>query len=133
MSGLRRVLPFVVMLAGLLLTAGCEGNKVKPNGKVVRGGQPFTLSDKGVFVIAFTAVDEKSPNAPMYNAETKPDGTFTIIGPERKGIPPGKYKAIVQAFDPYPTKDLLAGKYTAGTTQLVVDVGKDEVVLDVGK
>jgi len=134
MSLLRRLLLLLVVPA-LLLAGGCGAPKVKPNGKVVRGGQPFTLSENGVFIINFTPEENDPAKPQMYNADAKPDGTFTIVGPEGKGIPPGKYKANVQAMDPYAKQnDLLKGKFAPGKSPLVVEI-KDasEVVLDVGK
>jgi hypothetical protein len=119
------------LLVAACLACGCGGGKVKVNGKIVKDGQPFTLSDKGVFVLSF--VSEGGTDKTIYNATTKPDGTFTIVGPENKGIPPGKYVVNLTAMDPYPTTDKLGGKYQQGKSTLVVEVGKGDVVIDVGK
>jgi len=122
----------IIVLGVACLATGCAGN-VKPNGKIVKGGQPFALGEKtGVFVLAF--IPTSGDTSKMYNATTKHDGTFTIVGPENKGIPPGKYKVQLQAMDPYPSKDILGGKYAQGASSpLEVDVGKGEVIVDVGK
>ena len=119
-----------LLLVAVCLVCGCSG-KAKVNGKIVKGGEPFTVSEKGgVFVLSFTP---ESGDKTTYNATTKPDGTFTILGPEGKGIPPGKYVVNLTAMDPYPTTDKLAGKYAPGQSKLVVEIGKGEVVIDVGK
>jgi len=121
---------FVLVFAGLLTGCGSGGRQVK--GKIVKGVEPFTVSEKGVFVLSF--LPEGDGKGVVYNATTNKDGTFTIVGPENKGIPPGKYKVQLTAMDPYPTTDLLKGKYAPGKSTMVVDVGSSgDVVIDVGK
>jgi len=121
-----------LLLVAACLASGCSGAK-QVKGKITKGGQPFSVSDKGVFVLNFVAEggDKKS-----YSADTKKDGTFTILGPESKGIPAGKYKVELQAFDPYAgpaSTDTLKGKFAPGKSAYVVDVGSGELVLDVDK
>jgi hypothetical protein len=130
---MRQLLASVGLLLALCLLSGC-GGKSKVSGKVVKGGQPFTLSDKGVFVISFVAENDKEGAKP-YATETKPDGTFVIVGRDGKGIAAGKYKVSVEAFDPYGgpnSTDKLGGKYTKANA-IPVEVGKGDIVLDVGK
>jgi len=121
-----------VLLVAACLAGGCSGSK-QVNGKITQGGQPMTLSDKGMFILSF---NPENATAPTYNATTKPDGTFTIVGPENKGIPPGKYKVNLQAMDPYSPSggtDKLGGKYVPGKSTLVVEIGKGDLVIDVPK
>jgi len=126
------VCSLVLVLACVLL--GCGPSRAKVNGKIVKGSEPYTLSDKGVFVLSF--IPESGGGGKAYNATTKPDGTFTIVGPEGKGIPAGKYKVNLQAMDPYggpDSKDKLGGKYVGEKSSLVVDVGRTDLTIDVGK
>jgi hypothetical protein len=127
---LRSGLSLVLGLSVLALS-GCGGQPpVLVTGKVVKNGQQWKLSDKGMFVVTFREQDDKK----HYATDAKPDGTFTIMGPQRKGIPLGKYKVEVQAFDPYDKrKDLLDGKFTPGKSTLVVEITGPEVTVDVGK
>jgi len=120
---------FFLLLVGLLI--GC-GGKRKVNGKILKDGQPFKVSDKGVISLSFVSADDASK---MYNATPNmSDGTFTIVGPDGKGIPPGKYKVQLSAQDPYTgpgSKDLFGGKYASATSSpLTVDVGATDVVVD---
>jgi hypothetical protein len=104
------------------------------NGKIVKDGQPFTLSDKGQFVLLFVNPDDQ---AKSFNASVKADGTFTIVGPANKGIPPGKYRVQLQAMDPYAPgggTDKLGGKYGPNSkSPMMIDVGPGELVIEVGK
>jgi hypothetical protein len=112
-------------------TKATPAGKSKVNGKIVKGGEPFTLSNKGIFVLSFVA--EGGSDKTTYKATTKPDGTFTILGPKGKGIPAGKYVVNLTAMDPYPTTDKLGGKYAPGQSKLVVEVGKGDLIIEVGK
>jgi len=97
-------------------------------GKVLKGGQPLKVSDKGMVQVRF--VSENS--AP--SAQVGPDGSFTMTGTDGKGIPAGKYKIAVFAFDPYPTKDLLGGKFSEQKTTIEREVKPgQELVIDVDK
>jgi len=128
-----RLLSTVLLLLAVCLISGCGGRK-QVKGKIVSGGQPVTVSEKGRIILSF--VSEGGSDTTVYNADTKNDGTFTIIGPENKGIPPGKYKVQVQALDPYSSSggtDKFGGKYAPGKSTLVVDVGSGELTIDVGK
>jgi len=122
----------ICVLIVAFVAAGCAG-KVKPNGKILKGGQPLTVGEKGVIGLAFFSTTDDPPK--MYNATTKPDGTFTIVGPENKGIPPGKYKVQLTVQDPYTgpgSVEKFGGKYaTAANSPLTVDVGKGEVIVNV--
>jgi hypothetical protein len=116
----------------LAAVSGCGGGKTLARGKLVSNGQPVTVSDKGVIVIRFYAETDRTKGQP-FPAETRPDGTFTVVGRDRHGIPPGKYLVSVEAFDPYPRHDKLGGKYRPDATPLTAEVGKGDVTLEVGR
>jgi len=113
---------------GCILAFGCGGGGGAVKGKVLRGGQPIKVGDKGMVQVRFIAEDNG------YTAPVAADGSFTLTGNEGKGIPAGKYKIAVLAYDPYPTKDLLGGKFSAMATPINRDVKPgDEVVIDLDK
>jgi len=131
---MRAIFCSVILVACFAI--GCGGaSRKKVDGKIVKDGQPFTVSDKGVFVLSF--VPENDTGVASYNATTKPDGTFTIVGPEGKGIPAGKYKVHLQAMDPYQPgggTDKLAHKFAPGAPNpKIVEIGSGELVIDVAK
>jgi hypothetical protein len=126
---------FVVLLA--ILSAGCGDGRRQVSGKLLRGGQPLTVTpEKGMIALGFIPADDKDGNQ-LFNATTKPDGTFTIIGPASKGIPPGKYRIKLTVMDPYTgpaSKDILGNRFAKGdNSSLIVEVGAGEVVVDVPK
>ena len=123
------LLPLLAL--GILAVAGCGPKTTQVKGKVLKNGQPLTLSSKGMVVLCFYPENDKEGKT-QFPAETKPDGTFTIIGSERKGIPPGKYRVAVSVLDPYPGTDTLGGKYSVQNSTLVAEVkGTDDLVIDV--
>jgi len=124
---LPRVSCFFLLLA-CILVLGCGGGGGAVKGKVLKGGQPLKVSDKGMVQVRF--INESDG----FTAPVGPDGSFTLTGNEGKGIPAGKYKIAVLAYDPYPTKDLLAGKFSAMATPVNKDVKPgDDVVIDLDK
>jgi hypothetical protein len=120
------------MLALSLLVSGCGERLIKVRGKVVKNGQPFSVSEKGVLQIAFHK-DEGGKTA-SFGAVPQKDGSFEILGEGSKGIPAGKYRITIEAIDPYPNgKDLLKGQFSAKNSKLVRDVtGSEEITLEVG-
>lgn len=129
-SRFQSVLALAACLTLSLLVSGCGGG-VKPRGKVTNEGKPLTVSDKGLFVMSFI-LDGNSGKA--YEVDTKRDGTFTVPGPDGHGIPPGKYRISVEQFDPYPTTDLLMGKFKGPKSPIVRDVsGSGSLDIDLSK
>jgi hypothetical protein len=123
--------PFVLVVFLSLLAAGCGGGAI-PKGKVTKGGQPIKVSDKGMVQVRFIPAEGKADN--VYSAKVEADGTFELKGNHNKPIPLGKYKIAVLAMDPYPTKDLLDGKFNEQKTTIVRDVtGSGSIDIDVDK
>jgi hypothetical protein len=130
---LRSLLGTIVLTSLVLTVAGCGSRKKMYQGKLVQAGQPVVVSDKGVITITFYEEKDKDKTKPN-PTETKQDGSFTVVGRERKGIAPGKYYVSVEVKDPYPNgADLFGGKYAPDKTTLTVDVGKGDLTIDVGK
>jgi len=114
------------------LVVGCGGGGVTPKGKLTKGGQPIKVSDKGMVQVRLIPSEGSADTT--YSANVGADGTFTVVGPGNKPIPAGKYKIAVLAMDPYPTNDLLKGKFSEKTTSIVRDVnGSTPLDIDVDK
>jgi hypothetical protein len=112
-----------------LMLSGCGGPSTV-RGKLTNGGQPLTVSDKGVIVMSFSP--EGAP-PPGFGADVKPDGTFEVKGPENKGVAPGKYRISVQQFDPYPGNDKLDGKFAPGKSPIIRDIKGGSLDIDLAK
>jgi hypothetical protein len=121
--------PFFFLLLACFLMIGCGGGSgVNVKGKLFKGGQPIKVSEKGMVQVRF--IGEKG----TFSGNVTPEGTFLITANEGKGIPTGTYKIAVFAYDPYPTKDLLGGKFDEQKTTISRDIKSgEEVVIDVDK
>jgi hypothetical protein len=73
----------------------------------------------------------KNTYAATYNGT---DGTFQAVGPDGKGIPPGKYRIAVEHEDAR-RKDVLRGAYDGDRSPFVFDVDArtKEIVIDLEK
>jgi len=119
-------------MLGILAIAGCSGGQVKPKGQLLKDGQPFTLGKMGVFTMSLVPEGDTTGVLHAVSVDSA-TGAFEVNGQEGKGVLPGKYKVVLEAFDPYPGKDLLKHKYSWAKTNLVVDVTVDDIKVDVGK
>jgi hypothetical protein len=133
LSFCRVVCPLLCTLL-LLSLSGCGSGKVLATGKVVEKGVPLKVSDKGFLTVKFLSIDPAAGGAVYPTKVNKEDGTFVIIGPDDRGIPPGKYKVAIQLVDNYPKgKDRFQGKFSDANTKLEKEVtGKEEIIIDVG-
>lgn len=107
-----------VLVCGLF--AGCGGSGYECRGRLLKGGQPLTVSDKGV--IQMVLIRSSEPTTDPIPVDCKTDGTFVIRGKENNGVPPGTYRVSVKALDPYPTTDVLQDQFSPANTKLTVEV-----------
>jgi hypothetical protein len=77
-TGLLVVLPAV---------AGCA-RVAHVSGRAVEDGQPYQQTDEMV-ALTFTRLE---PPSMTLSVSLQKDGSFVVYGPEREGLPPGKYK-----------------------------------------
>lgn len=129
----RLLLPLAAFAA-----AGC-GNVDTPVSGVVRyQGQPLKMppSEEGV-TATFLGLDEAGHRTDFaYMAIVQPDGgQFTVWGPDRKGIPKGKYKvAVSSSLVPVGVKEKAKdfwAPYGAEKTPLTVEVGRRGVEMTI--
>jgi hypothetical protein len=115
-----------------LISAGCSGNgKLQTRGQVVRGGQPLTLP-KGEYIrLIFIPILANGRARDTYVAEyDRQDATFRVAGKDLQGMPPGKYKIMVEHMRG--REDLLAGAYSEDRTPFECEVrsSSDFVTVD---
>ncbi len=134
-SSRRSRLLALLGLAACLALAGCSGAKrCKVSGTLTRGGKPLEVHPMtGKLMVVFRGIGDGATTDPQY-AIVKPDGSFTVPGPDGKGIPPGKYRITVEQFDPFPTTDKLGGKFNERNSKIEREVtGNDHFDLDLDK
>ena len=99
----RSHLLLAFLIAPLAGSLGCSGgNTVWITGKLLKGGTPYAPPQDQLVTVAFVALEVQDPSGKTvqsgepYLAEYDPaGGTFTVPGPDRQGIPPGKYRVAV--------------------------------------
>ncbi len=130
-----------ILSLGLLLAllAGCQSGmkKFKVTGKVTKGGNVLKVRPViGRVRIQFDPVDAAlKEQIGKIDAIVKEDGTFTVVGGDHKGLPPGKYKIYVYQYEEFPKNDLLKGAFGEGKSPLVREVtgNKDHFEIDLDK
>jgi hypothetical protein len=76
-----------LLLGSLILVMGCGPGGASVSGKIVKGGAPYTRTDKESFGLTFMQVDGEKKT---FNVAAKSDGTFSGVK-----VPPGKYRVTL--------------------------------------
>jgi hypothetical protein len=142
----------LLVVSGLLLVVaapGCGGpSYTLPKGKLTSGGKTVMPDRRGGLTMVFIPDPPTGQTYPAaFNSD---DDTFTVYGPNQKGIPQGKYRVTLNMMVPTTTadgKDLpeaqkrtliqnadqFNAKYSEKSTPIVVDVTKSELDIDLDK
>jgi hypothetical protein len=123
---------YVSFLMLACLFAGCGSNRVKPRGRLVKNGQPFTPAERETVHIAFFRSGEASDSSAgsyvaMFNRQ---EGTFQVTGADGKGLPPGTYRVAISLMKEH--KDELKGAYNVQNSPFECEVSSasSEITLD---
>jgi hypothetical protein len=132
----RLLQPILIAALCLLVVSGCSGSgRLNTRGRIVKGGVPFTVPDEEyVRVTFFPVTTDGRPPANTYAATYNgADGTFRAVGPDGKGIPPGKYRIAVE--HERNRKDLFRGAYDGDKSPFVfdIDASGQEIIIDLDK
>lgn len=73
----------------LALMAGCGDGKVKVKGKLLKGGQPYTVAKETMVTITFTPTAEKAETTYPQSSFKQETGEFEA------DMPPGKYNVRI--------------------------------------
>jgi hypothetical protein len=139
----RCMAPMVVAFLSLSLVGCSPDNKTaegrtKPKGRILENGLPIKVrtanlppGDPGMSVtfIKIGSVDAgQEIEAQIIDAA---EGSFELIGPDAKGIPPGKYRVAV-TLAPFGGSDFFKGKYSREKSKIEVEVKeREDLVIDV--
>ncbi|MBO0699889.1 MAG: hypothetical protein J2P46_15935 [Zavarzinella sp.] len=123
----------VLVFAGL---AGCGGDgRINAKGRVIKAGQPYTVPEGDYVRVTFYELTPDGANGKNSYAATfnNADGTFRAVGPDGRGIPPGKYRVCVE--HERKRRDLFRGAYNTDTTPYVFDVDSrtKELLIDLDR
>jgi hypothetical protein len=158
-----RHLALALSIIALISVAGCGGggNTVWVKGKLLKGGSKYTPPEDQFVSVTFVTLEAQDASGKtnqggdMCTAEIDPEtGAFEVPGPDRRGIPPGKYRVAVtqrmkrEAFDAAREKikdkakkkaftresEMLDGKYGMDRSPFIVQVNRsEEVVIDLDR
>ena len=115
-----------------ILLAGCSSGPkmVEAKGRVVSGGQPLKFGPQGALQVILVpkGTEPSSVNFSSFTADVdKEQGTFDVFG----GVPPGTYKFVIIALDPYPSNDVLKGKFSMEKSPIEREVtGQGPIEID---
>jgi len=109
---MRTTVAIALLTLLVMFAAGCSGDgKLQTRGKVVKGGQPMTLPDNEYLRLIFIPDTPGERARDTYVAEyNRKDATFRVAGKDLRGMPPGKYKIMVEHLRG--KEDLLKGAYS---------------------
>lgn len=88
---MRRVLGLVLFSALGAILSGCGGGGVAVDGKLVDGGNPYTLAEGENVNITMASEDGHT----TCNGKVEPDGTFHAKTSAGLPVPPGRYKVSI--------------------------------------
>jgi hypothetical protein len=153
---LRGVLVVAAVIATSLCLSGCgDGRSVWVTGKLVKGGAKYNPPEGHLVTVTFVGIELPNESGKVVQAEEAfqavldPDsGSFSVPGPEGRGIPPGKYRVAVtqkqkrEAFDAAKAKaqikkgvdretDTLRNQFGLESSQIIREIKSGgEIVID---
>jgi len=131
------------LLVGCGKDDGAGGPRVKPKGRILKGGLPLQFTenpnsrlppgDPGMQVLFIkVGTADAGTEIPAKIIDAK-DGTFELTGGDGKGIPPGRYRIAV-ILAPVGGTDVFKGKFDKTNSKIERDItGNEDLVIDVDK
>ena len=126
----------ILVLAYAPTGCGSKGPKLlKAKGQVVKDGEDYIPDDEENLQVCFIPIaKDLSPPRNWYAAEVDPaTGSFYASGGEKKGMPPGKYRVMIELKKN--RKDVLGGKFDSQNSPYVFDIDETSelMVVDIAK
>jgi hypothetical protein len=132
---MRRILFLLASLVLAVAVVGCGSGKLHTKGRLLMDGKPLAVSEEDTVRVIFVPVPEpgKRPENTYMAAFHPEDGTFTAVGADGKGLPPGKYRIAVEYTKK--KRDMLKGAFDSGKSPFVYDIDQStgELTLDLSK
>jgi hypothetical protein len=131
-----KLLPaFLLFVVSAIVLIGCgkSDTLLRAKGQVVKNGDVFIPEEDENLQVCFIPIaDDGAPPRNWYAAEVdSTNGTFYASGGEKKGMPAGKYRVMVELKKN--RKDLLKGKFDAQNSPFIfeVDEQSEPMVIDI--
>ena len=135
---MRGYLVSMLILVIACTSAGCGSNGpklLKAQGQVVKNGEDFIPEEGENLQVCFIPIAaDLSPPRNWYAAEVDPaTGSFYASGGEKKGMPPGKYRVMIELKRN--RKDVLGGKFDSQNSPYVfeIDETSETMIVDIAK
>jgi hypothetical protein len=147
-----------LLVASLAASAGCggSGNTVWVTGKLLKGGSAYVPPKGQLVSVTFVVIEAKDDSGksvqggePYLADVDQANGTFSVPGPDRQGIPPGRYRVAVtqkltreefNAANPVPKKgvdrekDMLSGRFSLHESPIIREVkASAELIIDLDR
>ena len=133
-----RKLVFAVL--GCMAILGCDKagyempDAVKLTGTLSDGGETLTVegieNGTGMIVVGFHPIEDGKPIEEVTSAIVDQEGKFEIP----QGIESAEYMITVRQWQPYPSTDLLKGKFGPRKSKIRRTIGGDtDLVIDLSK
>jgi hypothetical protein len=124
---LRNPAAFVLIGVCLMVILGCGKSErlIKAKGQIVKNGEDFIPEDDENLQVCFIPIaDDLSPPRNWYAAEVdQSTGAFYASGGEKKGMPPGRYRVMVELKKK--RKDVLGGKLDSLNSPWIFEVDEE--------
>jgi hypothetical protein len=80
-----------------LMATGCSSSMIKAKGRILKGGSPYQPEAGEGLRIILVPMESNQKSFDSYAAVYFPDkGRFEVQGKDGRGLPPGKYRVIIQ-------------------------------------
>jgi hypothetical protein len=136
----------MALLAPWFVLTGCGSRgssgeqKVTAKGRILKNGLPIQITaqhlppgDPGLQVIFIKVGTVDAGEEIPAKIVDAAQGTFELIGPDAKGIPPGKYRIAV-LLAPIGGTDVFKGKYDRTNSKIEREIkGNEDLVIDIDK
>jgi len=125
----------VLLLAFVLGGCGDNDGKLRTKGRLLKGGEEFIPDEDENIQITFVPImpDGKPPHRHYYADVNQETGEFVPDGPDKKGLPAGRYRVAVELMKK--KKDLFKGRFDQEASPFIFDIDEDteEIVIDLDK
>ncbi len=130
---------FALLCITLLSFSGCGGSgDVTVSGTLGQNGQIYKPEPSEQVMIVFGEEKDGKLTGKSFTTRLAADGSYKIIGPDNKGIPPGKYRVGIMSNPEVPVpgqkiEEKFQGAFAPATSPIVVEVSsaKSTVPLEI--